>query len=404
MTSPKLRFKEFREEWKLYKLKDKACFLAGYAFDSNKMDSKEGKYQLLKMSNVYQNQLDLTRNPSYWNDIDKGYERWLLERGDIVLTLTGTVGKKDYGYSIEVPESNKFLLNQRLVRLRQIDGESLSKFIKYRISTDRFFYHFFNISKGGTGNQSNVSIEDLKLIEVNFPSIDEQIKIANFLTAVDEKISQLNEQHQLMIQYKKGVMQKIFSQEIRFKDDDGEEFGEWEERILEDVSIIIMGSSPKSENYNELGIGLPLLQGNADIKNRKSCPRNFTTEITKECYVGDILMSVRAPVGYVAKAMHDACIGRGIAAIRVKENNNQEFLYQYLIYMEDIWGRFSQGSTFDSVNSEQIKKLSLFIPCLQEQTKIADFLTKLDDKIEKLALQLEQVKTWKKGLLQQMFV
>ena len=404
MTSPKLRFKEFRGEWKLYKLKDKACFLAGYAFDSNKMDSKEGKYQLLKMSNVYQNQLDLTRNSSYWHDIDKSYERWLLERGDIVLTLTGTVGKKDYGYSIEVPESNKFLLNQRLVRLRQIDGESLSKFIKYRISTDRFFYHFFNISKGGTGNQSNVSIEDLKLIEVNFPSIDEQIKIANFFASVDEKISQLNEQHQLMIQYKKGVMQKIFSQEIRFKDDDGEEFGEWEERILEDVSIIIMGSSPKSENYNELGIGLPLLQGNADIKNRKSCPRNFTTEITKECNVGDILMSVRAPVGYVAKAMHDACIGRGIAAIRVKENNNQEFLYQYLIYMEDIWEKFSQGSTFDSVNSKQIKNLSLFIPCLQEQTKIADFFTKLDDRIEKVALQLEQVKMWKKGLLQQMFV
>lgn len=404
MTSPKLRFKEFRGEWKLYKLKDKACFLAGYAFDSNKMDSKEGKYQLLKMSNVYQNQLDLTRNSSYWHDIDKSYERWLLERGDIVLTLTGTVGKKDYGYSIEVPESNKFLLNQRLVRLRQIDGESLSKFIKYRISTDRFFYHFFNISKGGTGNQSNVSIEDLKLIEVNFPSIDEQIKIANFFASVDEKISQLNEQHQLMIQYKKGVMQKIFSQEIRFKDDNGEEFGEWEERILEDVSIIIMGSSPKSENYNELGIGLPLLQGNADIKNRKSCPRNFTTEITKECNVGDILMSVRAPVGYVAKAMHTACIGRGMAAIRVKENNNQEFLYQYLIYMEDIWEKFSQGSTFDSVNSKQIKNLSLFIPCLQEQTKIADFFTKLDDRIEKVALQLEQVKMWKKGLLQQMFV
>ena len=102
--------------------------------------------------------------------------------------------------------------------------------------------------------------------------------------------------------------------------------------------------------------------------------------------------------------MHDACIGRGIAAIRVKENNNQEFLYQYLIHMEDIWGKFSQGSTFDSVNSEQIRNLSIFIPCLQEQTKIADFLTKLDDKIEKVALQLEQVKMWKKGLLQQMFV
>lgn len=399
MTSPKLRFKEFRGEWKLYKLKDKACFLAGYAFDSNKMDSKEGKYQLLKMSNVYQNQLDLTRNSSYWHDIDKSYERWLLERGDIVLTLTGTVGKKDYGYSIEVPESNKFLLNQRLVRLRQIDGESLSKFLKYRISTDRFFYHFFNISKGGTGNQSNVSIEDLKLIEVNFPSIDEQIKIANFLSSVDEKISQLNEQHQLMLQYKKGVMQKIFSQEIRFKDDNGEEFGEWQNIQIKDIFSVTRGqvlSVSQTLEYKDDIYQYPVYSSQTKNKGLLGYYSDYLyqdaiTWTTDGANAGEV--NFRKGKFYCTNVCGVLLSNKGYANSCVSEILNS-IAKRYVSYV-------GNPKLMNNVMSE----ILINIPSdLREQTKISDFLTAIDKRIENLARQLEQAKIWKKGLLQQMFV
>lgn len=396
MARPKLRFKGFNKEW------ENVSLLSCSELITKGTTPKAfigGNVNYLKIEAIKDGLFDLDKCQTISQEIHRGeLKRSILKNNDLLFAIAGaTIGKNAKVKENILPANT----NQALAIIRLNSSVDIN-FVYYVINSD-VMTKYIN-DNVVTGAQPNMNLKQLGDFTFAIPDSEEQTKIANFLTTVDEKISQLNEQHQLMIQYKKGVMQKIFSQEIRFKDDNGEEFGEWEERILEDVSIIIMGSSPKSENYNELGIGLPLLQGNADIKNRKSCPRNFTTEITKECDVGDILMSVRAPVGYVAKAMHDACIGRGIAAIRVKENNNQEFLYQYLIYMEDIWGRFSQGSTFDSVNSEQIKKLSLFIPCLQEQTKIADFLTKLDDKIEKLALQLEQVKTWKKGLLQQMFV
>lgn len=403
MALPKLRFKEFGCDWENSYIKNSDILVIDGDRGENypKLDefTPHGFCLFLNAGNVTKEGFNFENTQFISYEKDYLLRKGKLVRNDVVMTTRGTLGNVAF-YDKKVNFKN-VRINSGMVILRS-RNKVLPLYLNYFLNTPKFDNWLLKNAFGSA--QPQLTIKLISSLEITYPQLEEQTKIANFLTAVDEKISQLNEQHQLMIQYKKGVMQKIFSQEIRFKDDNGEEFGEWEERILEDVSIIIMGSSPKSENYNELGIGLPLLQGNADIKNRKSCPRNFTTEITKECDVGDILMSVRAPVGYVAKAMHDACIGRGIAAIRVKENNNQEFLYQYLIYMEDIWGKFSQGSTFDSVNSKQIKNLSIFIPCLQEQTKIADFFTKLDDKIEKIALQLEQVKMWKKGLLQQMFV
>ena len=199
-------------------------------------------------------------------------------------------------------------------------------------------------------------------------------------------------------------MQKIFSQEIRFKDDNGHEFPKWEKKKLGEVAEVIMGQSPDSNSYNTEGIGRPLIQGNADIKNRMSNPRNWTAITTKECYVGDLLMTVRAPVGAIAKSMHNACIGRGVCAIRNKSQCNIEFLYQFFLGYELRWANIEQGSTFTAVSGADIKKLKISVPNLIEQTKIANFLSAIDDKINRTQKQIEKAEVWKKGLMQQMFV
>lgn len=140
---PQLRFPKFEGEWIKSKLRKKIHFISGYAFKSKYMSSVDDKYQLIKMSNVYKSELHLDRNPSYWGDIDHKLEKFLLKKNDIILTLTGTVGKKDYGYSIQINESNRFLLNQRLVCLRGIQNASNSSFLNSLIKTSKFYYSFF---------------------------------------------------------------------------------------------------------------------------------------------------------------------------------------------------------------------------------------------------------------------
>jgi len=177
----------------------------------------------------------------------------------------------------------------------------------------------------------------------------------------------------------------------------------WSEEALSDVATIVMGSSPKSECYNQSEIGLPLLQGNADIKNRLSAPRIFTSEITKECTIGDILLSVRAPVGSVAKSIHHACIGRGIAAVRADRPNDQEFVYQWLLSYESRWVDISQGGTFDAVNSDDLKGVAFAVPNPAEQQKVAECLSSVDELMGAQARKVDALKTHKKGLMQQLF-
>lgn len=184
---------------------------------------------------------------------------------------------------------------------------------------------------------------------------------------------------------------------LRFK----EFSGEWESKKIGSICEIIMGQSPSSACYNEDKIGLPLIQGNADVKNRKTFPRVYTSDITKTCDVGDIIMSVRAPVGAISKSLHHACIGRGVCSIKPKQNS--EFIYQFLLNYENKWSRISQGSTFESINSSDITSTNVVLPLREEQEKIASFFSLIDKEIELQTEKVEELKNYKKGLLQKIF-
>ena len=193
------------------------------------------------------------------------------------------------------------------------------------------------------------------------------------------------------------MMSKSKVPQIRFKGFNRE----WEESKLNEKAFITMGQSPVSSSYNENSIGLPLIQGNADCKERKTSPRIFASQFTKECFINDIVMTVRAPVGYVSKSLHHACIGRGVCSIKSKEDG--EFLFQFLINYENQWLKFSQGSTFTAVNSDDIKNLNLIIPNHNEQTKIGDYFQQLDKLIEQKEKKYQKLKQFKKAMLDKMF-
>ncbi len=168
---------------------------------------------------------------------------------------------------------------------------------------------------------------------------------------------------------------------------------DWEEKKLWEIASIKMGQSPKSEFYNIIWQWMPLVQWNADIKNRKTIIRHYTSQITKIWQKWDIIMTIRAPVWYIAKLQFDSCLWRWVCSLTF--NNN--YLYHYLINLEKYWKKLSTGSTFDSVNSAIVKTLIIHIPTFIEQKAIAEVLSNTDELInslDELIEKKEKIKEW----------
>ena len=243
-----------------------------------------------------------------------------------------------------------------------------------------------------------IGLPYFKNLKIALPPFPEQKKIAQILSTWDQAITATEHLLENSQQRKKGLMQQLLTGKKRLPGFEGD----FKEIALSAAAAITMGTSPKSAAYNSIGDGLPLLQGNADIEGRRSKPRVYTSEITKACQPGDILLSVRAPVGSVAISNHEACIGRGICAIKAKNRNDQEFLYQWMLWYEPRWASLSQGSTFESVNSSDIKNLQIKLPEPGEQKAISNFLSVADTESELLESRLNRLKQEKKALMQQL--
>ena len=179
--------------------------------------------------------------------------------------------------------------------------------------------------------------------------------------------------------------------------------GKWVKDRLDSFCHIEMGQSPDSSGYNSEGVGLPLIQGNADIKNRKTIKRNFTSIITKTSLPGEIILTVRAPVGNVAVATDECCLGRGVCAIS-SSNVDKHFLYHALIWRESEWQKLEQGSTFTAVGYKEVESFSIEYPILEnEQRHIAEILTTCDEVIEKSEAVAEKYRAIKAGMLKDLF-
>ncbi|MCR1971501.1 restriction endonuclease subunit S [Clostridium cochlearium] len=183
---------------------------------------------------------------------------------------------------------------------------------------------------------------------------------------------------------------------IRFKgfNDD------WEQCKLGEVAQITMGQSPNSENYTDNPNDHILVQGNADMKNGRVSPRVWTTQVTKQAEKNDLILSVRAPVGDVGKTDYDVVLGRGVAGIK-----GNEFIFQLLTRMKEngYWRNLSTGSTFESINSNDIKEAYVLIPNNEEQVKIGLFFSNLDYLITLHQRKCDKLIIFKKAMLEKMF-
>lgn len=400
MSVPKLRFKEFGGDWKLENLGDSFSLISGYAFPSTSSVDSGAKW--LKIADVGIQEMT-PNNPSYLplGYLDK-YSQFIVNKNDYVIALTRPILNKKLKIAQVGNLYDGALLNQRVAKIHSKNNNL--DFIYSLLQRSKTVEELEN-SIAGT-DPPNLSLNDVKEIKLAFPSKEEQTKIASFLSEVDEKISQLTQKHALLSQYKQGMMQKLFSQQSRFKADDGSEFGEWEYVKIGKYIKEIKENSKIQDEYEVLTSSRKGLvrQGEYFEGSRLADRDNIGFNII---HPNQITYRSRSDDGLFFFNMNKLGITGIISTyypVFTMDNGDTRFLAEYLNFHKQEYIKYAVGTSQLVLSINELKNMKFHIPCSDEQTKIANFLAAIDQKIEVVVQQIKQVKQWKKGLLQQMFV
>ncbi|MDM7642600.1 restriction endonuclease subunit S [Leuconostoc citreum] len=399
---PELRFKGFTDDWEDRKFFESIASTIDFRGRTPKklgMDWSESGYLALSALNVKNGYIDPLADAHYGDE--NLYKKWMsgkeLKKGQVLFTTEAPMGNV-----AQVPDNNGYILSQRTVAFETKEDIMTNDFLAVLLKSPLVFNNLSALSSGGTAK--GVSQKSLKGLSITVPfDIDEQQKIGSFFKQLDDTIALHQRKLDLLKEQKKGFLQKMFPKngsrvpELRFSGF----AGDWEERKLGDEVRIVMGQSPNSENYTDDPNDYILVQGNADMKNGRVFPRVWTTQVTKQAEKDDLILSVRAPVGDIGKTAYDVVIGRGVAAIK-----GNEFIFQNLGKMKSdgYWTRYSTGSTFESINSTDIKEAIISVPAIEEQNKIGSFFKQLDNTIALHQRKLDLLKEQKRGFLQNMFI
>ncbi|MBB3124540.1 type I restriction enzyme S subunit [Mesoflavibacter sabulilitoris] len=385
---PQLRFKEFEGEWeestigKVSNIKGRIGY-RGYTV--NDIVEKGNGAITLSPSNFIDNRINIEKATYISWEKYKESPEIMIFNGDILFVKTGsTYGKTAFVQNLNEPAT----INPQIVVLKNITVSNV--FLSFIVISTTIKKQVESIVVGGAiPTMSQRELEKMKFL---IPSLPEQQKIAQFLTAVDSKLQQLKQKKELLEQYKKGVMQQLFSQQLRFKQDDGSDYPDWEEKRLGDVSYITTGSSNRVDS--SLDGEYTFFDRSEDI--RTSSIYLFDDEAVIVPGEGQNFI----PKYFIGKFdLHQRTY-----AIMKFENCLGKFIYYHLAQHPNYLLSQSVGSTVKSLRLPMFKKMKINFPSTEEQQKIASYLNAIDTKIDTDTQQIEATQQFKKGLLQQMFV
>ena len=386
---PKLRFPEFTDDWEQRKL-------------GEVIESYSGGTPSVGVKEYYGGQIPFIRSAEINSEITelflteeglKNSSARLVDVGDILYALYGAT-------SGEVGRARlKGAINQAILAIKphaDYDSEYLAQWL--RKSKHSIIQTYL---QGGQGNLSGAIVKELS---VDFPSLKEQTHIGAFLQQLDHLITLHQRKLEKLKELRKGVMKKLFSQEVRFKADDGSEFPDWEEKKLGDDIQFINGRAYKQDELLNSGKYLVLRVGNL-FTNDSYYYSDLELDNDKYIENGDLIYAWSATFGpriyYGEKCIYHYHIWK----LKFDENIiSKIFLNYYLLYDVEKIKSQRTGGTMVHITKNAMEHRELQFPCLAEQQKIADCLSTLDDVIEKQKTTLAAWEELKKGLLQQMFV
>ena len=405
MNIPKLRFKEFTDEWQRNSLNKLTTYVDYRGKTPQKTDN--GIF-LVTAKNIKMGYIDYEISKEYIseNDFNDVMKRGFVQKGDVLFTTEAPMGNVAQIYNEHIA------LAQRVIKFRGIPLKLKNTFLKYNLMSFRFQKLLKEKAIGTTvlGIQGKV----LHKLPIIYPQLKEQEKIADFLSTVDKKITNLENTITSLENQKKGLLQQIFSQKLRFKDKNGNNYPNWEKKKLGDITVLITkGTTPT--NFNDGNINFikveSIINSKINLSKCMSISENthfsiLSRSILKE---NDILFAIAGSLGIsciVNKEILPANTNQALAIIRLSNNVNINYIFWTLnsnIMKKYIKISHSIGAQ-PNLNLKQLNDFILPYPCLEEQTKIADFLSAFDRKLDNQKAQLEHWKQIKKGLLQQMFV
>lgn len=377
---PQLRFPEFKNDWDSKELSEIATKIGDGIHGTPKYD-EEGEYFFINGNNLIDGNIVINETTKRVDANEfRQHGRDISDR-TILLSINGTIG------NLATYKGEAVVLGKSAAYINIDDAYHLH-FAYYSLLTNRI-QSFFNAELTGS-TIKNLSLKTIRATKIFFSSFPEQQKIASFFTAIDQKISQLKRKKTLLEQYKKGVMQKIFSQGIRFKDDNGQEFPKWEKKKLKDVAEIKYGKDQKGiacENgqYPIFGTGGVMGRTNEFLSDKPSVLIGRKGTIDKPLFIDTPFWTVDT-----------------LFYTNLLSNVNAKWLYYNLTKVN--WYKYNEASGVPSLSTSTINKIPIDLPSLGEQTRIANFLSAIDDKINHTEKQIEKAEVWKKGLMQQMFV
>ena len=399
MTTPKLRFKEFDGCWVQKIISEIADVRGGKRLPKGySLQEENNGFPYITVTDMENGTVNLEKIRYVPLEAIDQIKRYRISVDEIYISVAGTLGL----VGIIPQELNNANLTENADKLTNIKCNQF------------YLLHYLNngsLSKlidsvSTIGAQPKLALYAIQGMPIFLPSLDEQTKIASFLSAVDEKISQLSQKRQLLSQYKQGMMQKLFSQQIRFKADDGSEFSEWSFSKLNNYINESKDKSKYQDEYDVLTSSRKgLIKQTEYFEDSRLADRdNIGFNIIKQ---NEITYRSRSDDGLfffnLNKLGITGIISTYYPVINMKNSDNR-FFHAYLNFHKHEYVKYAVGTSQLVLSLNELRNMKFYIPCLAEQTKIANFLSSIDQKIEVTAQQIEQAKQWKKGLLQQMFV
>ena len=394
---PRLRFPEFKGKWEKKKLGEVVKINQGLQIDISERFTEKVEGSFFYITNQF---LKANSEKTYF--IKNPPNSVLCTKEDILMTRTGNTGM--VVTNVEGAFHNNFF---KVAYPDYINKNFLYNFLKLENTQNQI------LRMAGTSTIPDLNHSDFYRIFLPFPTLTEQTKIAEFFTAIDAKIQALKKKKSLLENYKKGIMQKLFSQELRFKDENGQEFAEWEEMRLEEVcKIAKSGGTPTSTNKNYYNGDIPFLSI-SDITAQGKYLTHTSNHISKlglensSSWIvpeNSLIYSMYASVGFVAINKIPIATSQAVLNLILKDEFDLEFMYYTLVDFQKNIAQFITTGTQGNLNAQSVKNFELKIPSLSEQIKISNFLSNIDEKINHTKMQIQQTEMWKKGLLQKMFV